>query len=101
MCANETQSEFLVVDDAKLQVDRAKSVQRYQLAVNEAKVRLNFAVFTGARPKSARMVINTEGAVGYNNQLQQAVLVMKLWVNKEALAVVAVGTAASIFTFMR
>ena len=68
-CANKTQSEFLVlVEEAKLQVDLAKSVQRYQLALNEAKVRLNFAVCTGARSKPARMVINTEGAVGYNKQ---------------------------------
>jgi len=83
-CENETQSEFLVlVEDAKLQVDLAKSVQRYQLALNEAKVRSNFAVCTGTRPKPARMVITTEGAVGYNNQLQQAGLVMKLWINHE------------------
>ena len=46
--AKEAQSEFLVlVEDAIRQPDLAKSVQRYQLAVDEAKVRLNFAVCPG------------------------------------------------------
>ena len=40
--AKEAQTEFLtLVEDAIRQPDLAKSVQRYQLAVDEAKVRLN------------------------------------------------------------
>ncbi len=47
--AKEAQSEFLVlVEDAIRQPDLAKSVQRYQLAIDEAKVRLNLAVCPGA-----------------------------------------------------
>ena len=61
----------------------AKSVQRYQLAVDEAKVRLNLAVCPGAWLMPARMVINTESVIGYNNQLKQAVPGMKLGVNDE------------------
>ena len=64
--ANKAQSEFLVlVEDAIRQADLAKSVQRYQLAVDEAKVRLNLAVCPGAWLMPARMVINTESTVGY------------------------------------
>ena len=82
--AKEAQSEFLVlVEDAIRQPDLAKSVQRYQLAVDEAKVRLNFAVCPGAWLMPARMVINTGTVTGYNNQLKQAVPGMKLGVNDE------------------
>ena len=82
--AKEAQSEFLVlVEDAIRQPDLAKSVQRYQLAVDEAKVRLNFAVCPGAWLMPAWMVINTGSVTGYNNQLKQAVPGMKLGVNDE------------------
>ena len=43
--ATEAQSEFLtLMESAIIQPDLAQSVQRYQLAVDEAKVRLNLAV---------------------------------------------------------
>ena len=58
-------------------------MQRYQLAVAEAKVRLNLAVCPGAWLMPARMIINTESTVGYNNKLKQAVAGMKLGVNNE------------------
>ena len=82
--AKEAQSEFLVlVEDSIRQPDLAKSVQRYQLAVDEAKVRLNFAVCPGAWLMPARMVINMGTVIGYNNQLKQAVPGMKLGINDE------------------
>ena len=82
--AKEAQSEFLVlVEDAIRQPDLAKSVQRYQLAIDEAKVRLNLAVCPGAWLMPARMVINTENTVGYNNQLKQAVAGMKVGINNQ------------------
>ena len=76
--AKEAQTEFLtLMEDAIRQPDLAKSVQRYQLAVDEAKVRLNLAVWL----MPATMIINTESTVGYNNKLKQAVPGMKLGVN--------------------
>ena len=82
--AKEAQSEFLVlVEDSIREPDLAKSVQRYQLAVEEAKVRLNLAVCLGAWLMPARMVINTQSTIGYNNQLKQATPGMKLGVNDE------------------
>jgi len=82
--AKEAQSEFLVMlEDAIRQPDLAQSVQRYQLAVDEAKVRLNLAVCPGAWLMPARMMINTESTVGYNNKLKQAVSGMKLGINNE------------------
>ena len=47
--AKEAQSEFLVLlQDAISQPDLARSMQRYQLAVDEAKVRLDLAAAPGA-----------------------------------------------------
>ena len=63
------------------QTDLAKSVQRYQFAVDEAKVRLNLTVCPGAWLMPARMIINTESTVGYNNKLMQAKAGMKLGIN--------------------
>ena len=65
------------------QPDLAASVQRYQLAIDEAKVRLNLAVCPGAWLMPGQMVINTESVVGYNNQLKQAGAKMKLGINNE------------------
>ena len=56
-------------------------MQRYQLAVDEAKVRLNLAVAPGTWLMPARMVLNTGSVAGYNNQLRQATPNMKLGVN--------------------
>ena len=44
-------------------------------------VRLNLAVAPNAWLMPARMVINTESTIGYNNKLKQAVSGMKLGVN--------------------
>ena len=82
--AKEAQTEFLtLMEDAIRQPDLAKSVQRYQLAVDQAKVRLNLAVCPGAWLMPARMVINTGSIVGYNNALKQAKAGMKLGINND------------------
>ena len=63
----EAQTEFLtLMEDAIRQPDLAQSVQRYQLAVDEAKVRLNLAVCPGAWLMPVRMIIDTESTVGYH-----------------------------------
>ena len=63
--------------------DLAANVQRYQLAVDQAKVRLNLAVAPMAWLMPARMIINTASTIGYNNKLKQAASGMKLGVNNE------------------
>ena len=95
--AKEAQTEFLtLMEDSIRQPDLAKSVQRYQLAVNEAKVRLNLAVCPGAWLMPARMVINTGSIVGYNNALKQAKAGMKLGINND----VNVGTKKAALQLM-
>ena len=80
--AKEAQTEFLVLlEDSVRQPNLSKSVQRYQLAVDEAKVRLNLAAAPGTWLMPARMVLNTGSVSGYNNQLRQATSNMKLGVN--------------------
>jgi len=82
--AREAQSKFLVLmEDAIRQPDLAMSVQRYQVVVDQAKVRLNLAVAPMAWLMPAQMIINTASTVGYNNKLKQAVSGMKLGVNNE------------------
>jgi len=82
--AREAQSEFLVLmESAITQPDLAASMQRYQLAVDQAKVRLNLAVAPMAWFMPAQMMINTTSTIGYNNQLKQVVSGMKLGVNNE------------------
>ena len=82
--AKEVQTEFLaLMEDAITQTDIAKSVQRYQLAVDQAKVRLNLAVAPMAWLMPSNMIINTTSVVGYNNRLKQAVSGAKLGVNNE------------------
>ena len=71
------------MEDVIRQTDLAKSVQRYQLAVDQAKVRLNLAVCPGAWLMPARMIINTESILGYNNKLMQAKAGMKLGINND------------------
>ena len=95
--AKEAQTEFLtLMEDSIRQPDLAKSVQRYQLAVNEAKVRLNLALCPGAWLMPARMVINTGSIVGYNNALKQAKAGMKLGINND----VNVGTKKAALQLM-
>ena len=95
--AKEAQTEFLtLMEDAIRQPDITKSVQRYQLAVDQAKVRLNLAVCPGAWLMPARMIINTESIVGYNNKLKQAKAGMKLGVNND----VNLGTKKSALQLM-
>ena len=80
--AKEAQSEFLVLmEDVIRQPDLAKSVQRYQLVVDESKVRLNLAVCPGAWLMLSRMIINVDSTTGYDNELKQVVAGMKLGVN--------------------
>ena len=82
--AKEAQTEFLTpMEDAIRQPDLAQSVRRYQLAVDEAKVRLNLVVCPGAWLMPARMIINTESTVSYNNKLKQARAGMKLGINND------------------
>ena len=80
--AKEAQSEFLVLmEDAIRQPDLAKSVQGYQLVVDELKVRLNLAVCPGVWLMPLRMIINVNSTAGHDNELKQAVAGMELGVN--------------------
>ena len=82
--AQEARREFLVLlEDAIKQPDISKSVQRFQLAVQEAKVKLDLAVSPGTWLMPSKMVINTESTIGYNNRLKRVEPTMKLGVNSD------------------
>ena len=82
--AKEAQRDFLVLlKDAIRTPDISKSVKRYQLAIDETKVRLDFVAAPGTWLMPSRMVINTGSVTGYNNQLKQATQGMKLGINND------------------
>ena len=82
--AKEAQREFLVLmEDAIRQPDLSKSISRYQLAIDEAKVRLDLAISPGTWLMPSNFVINTQSTVGYNNNLKKATGNMKLGVNSD------------------
>ena len=71
------------MEDMIKEADISKSVQRFQLAIQESKVKLDFAISPNTWLDPSRMVINTESTVGYNNKLKRATLKMKLGLNSE------------------
>ena len=80
--AVEAQQEMLkLFESAVIEEDLATSVQRYQLAVQEAKLRLDLAIAPGIWLMPSNLVINTESIVGYNNELQKASSSMQFGVN--------------------
>ena len=82
--AVEAQQEMQkLFESAVIEEDLATSVQRYQLAVQEAKLRLDLAIAPGIWLMPSNLVINTESIVGYNNKLQKASEGMQFGVNVE------------------
>ena len=80
--AVEAQQEMLkLFESSVIEEDLSTSVQRYQLAVQEAKLRLDLAIAPGIWLMPSNLVINTESIVGYNNKLQKADENMKFGVN--------------------
>ena len=82
--AIETQRQFLsMVEYAIRNPDISKSVQRFQLAIESAKVRLDLAISPGLWLLPSKMVVNTESVVGYNNKLKKATTFMRIGINSD------------------
>ena len=82
--ARNTQTDFLVlVDDSIKTLTVSNESAKYQNVIEATKVRLNFAVAKGTLLLPARMIINTDSVVGYNNNLRRATDAMKLGVNNQ------------------
>ena len=82
--AIETQRQFLsMVEDVIRNPDISKSVQRFQLVIESAKVRLDLAISPGLWLLPSKMVVNTESVVGYNNKLKKATTFMRIGVNSD------------------
>ena len=72
-----------MVEDAIRNPEISKSVQRFQLAIQSAKVRLDLAISPGLWLLPSKMVVNTESVVGYNNKLKKATTFMRIGVNSD------------------
>ena len=78
----EVRREFLaLLEDSIPKPDISASIQRFQPAVQEARVKLDLAISPGTWLLPARMVINTASKIGYNNELRRASPHMRLGVN--------------------
>lgn len=78
----ETQQEFLTLFEAAIiENDISKSIQRYQFAIQQAKVKLDYALAPSCWLLPSNMIINTQSVVGYNNKLQRATNDMKFGIN--------------------
>ena len=67
-----------MVEDAIRNPDISRSVQRFQLAIESAKVRLDLAISPGLWLLPSKMVVNTESVVVYNNKLKKATTFMRI-----------------------
>ena len=70
-----------MVEGAIRRQDISKSAQRFQIAIDEAKVRLRLALSLGTWLMPANLLLDTQSAVGYNNSLKKATSEMKFRVN--------------------
>ena len=71
--AVKAQQELLILFESSfIEEDISKSVQCYQLAVQEAKLRVDLAVAPGLWLIPSELIINTESVTGYNNKLLKA-----------------------------
>ena len=78
----EAQQEMLVLfESAVIEEDISKSISRYHLAIQNAKVKLNFAITPGTWLLPSKMLINMGRVEGYNNKLQKATYDMKFGSN--------------------
>ena len=79
--AKEVQREFLnLFESAIIQNDLSKSVQRFELSIQEAKVKLNLA---GCWLMPSDMILNTKPKISYNNFLRHASHSMHLGLNSD------------------
>ena len=82
--AEEAQGLFLHhIDEAIILRDTAKSINRYQLTLDEAKVRLDMAISPGTWLMPSNLIMNMGSVSGYNNKLKQAGAGMKIGVNND------------------
>ena len=72
-----------MIEDAIRNPDLGKSVQRFQLAIESAKVRLDLAISPETWLLPSKMIVNTESVVGYNNKVKKATSFMKIGVNSD------------------
>jgi hypothetical protein len=80
--AQETQNVFLqLFESSIIESDISKSIQRYQLATQEARQKLNLAVAVGCWLLPSNLIINTTSVVGYNNKLLKVSSGMSFGVN--------------------
>ena len=72
---------MILFESSVIEEDISKSMQHYQIAVQEAKVRVDLAVAPGLWLIPSELIINTESVTVYNNKLLKATSDMSFGVN--------------------
>ena len=81
-----------MVEDAFRKQDISNTGERFQPAVDKAKVRLDLVVLPGTWLMPSNLVLNAQSTVGHNDRLKKTSSDMKLGVNKSvSLEVKSVG----------
>ena len=70
-------------EKAIIQNDLSKSVKRFELSIQEAKVKLNLAISPGCWLMASDMTLNKESKTSYNNFLRHASNSMHLCLNSD------------------
>ena len=82
--AKEVQREFMnLFEKTIIQNDLSKSVKRFELSIQEAKVKLNLAIGPGCWIMASDMILNKESKTSYNNFLRHASHSMHLGLNSD------------------
>ena len=82
--AKEIQREFLKLFESMIiQNDLSKSVKRFELIIQEAKVKSKLAISPGCWLMASDMILNTESKTSYNNFLRHASHSMHLGLNSD------------------
>ena len=82
--AKEVQREFLnVFESVIIQNDLSKSIKRFELSIQEAKVKLNLAISPGCWLMASDVILNKESKTSYNNFLRHASHSMHLGLNSD------------------
>ena len=81
--ATNAQGNFLDFFEEEVIFEK-NSTKRYQFAIQEAKLKLDFAIAPGLWLIPSNLILNTESVNGYNNNLKSATLIMKFGINESS-----------------
>ena len=82
--AIEVQREFMnIFESSIINNNLSKSVERFQLSIQESKVKLDLTIIPGTWLTASNLILNTESKISYNSYLRHATPSMHLGLNSD------------------